>query len=84
MIFRFFWLKLPQIRTKYLCRARNNYRTLRGRYQVDFRKEKTHNQSFIEFSKTEAINLKTNSLIFSRCNPFQSWPSAAQDTYVYS
>ena len=28
VIFRFFWSKLPQIRTKYLCRTRNTYRTL--------------------------------------------------------
>ena len=42
-----------------------------------------HNQSFIEFSETEATNSKNVSLIFSRCNPFPSSPSAAQDTYFY-
>ena len=51
---------------------------------MNFRRKINHNLNFSEFSKTEAINLKKMNLIFSRCNPFPSWPSAAQDTYVYS
>ena len=40
--FQVFWSKLPQIRTKYLCHTQNTYRTLlRGRYQVNFRRENT-------------------------------------------
>ena len=34
--FPVFWSTLPKIRTKYLCRTRNAYRTQRGRYQVNF------------------------------------------------
>ena len=49
--FQVFWSKLPQIRTKYLCHTRNTYGTPRGRRM-------NHNQSFSDFSKTEAINLK--------------------------
>ena len=37
--FQVFWSKLPQIITKYFCRTRNTYKTLRGRYQVDFRRK---------------------------------------------
>ena len=58
VIFRPFSSKMHKIIVKYLCRARNTYRTLRGRYQVNFRREKNHNHSFSEFFKTEAINLK--------------------------
>ena len=36
------------------------------------------NRSFREFSMTEAVNLQKISPTFSRCNPFPSWPSAAQ------
>ena len=35
--FQIFWSKLPQIITKYLYRTQTTYRTLRGRYQVNFR-----------------------------------------------
>ena len=42
-----------------------------------------HNQNFREFCETEAINLKKVASIFSRYNPFPSWPSAAQNTYFY-
>ena len=73
--FQVFWSKLPQIRTKYLCRTQNTYGTLKGRYQVNLQEKINHNQSFSEFSETEAINLKKVSLIFSR------WSSAPQDTY---
>ena len=37
--FQFFWSKLPQIITKYLCRTRNTYGTLRGRNQVNFQRK---------------------------------------------
>ena len=37
--FQVFWSKLPQIITEYFCRKRNTYRTLRGRYQVNFRRK---------------------------------------------
>ena len=50
MIFSF-WSKLPD-------RTQNTYRTLRGRYQVNFQKEIDHNKNFSEFSQTEVINLK--------------------------
>ena len=43
---------------KYLCLTRKTYRTLKGRYQVNFQEKITHNQNFSEFFKTEAINLK--------------------------
>ena len=50
--------RLSQIRTKYLCRSRNTYGTLR-KISSEFLEQKiNHNQSFSEFSKTEAINLK--------------------------
>ena len=42
-----------------------------------------HNQNFSAFSETEATKLEKGSLIISRCHPFPSWPSAAQDTYLY-
>ena len=48
-----------------------------GKFQVIFEEKINHNQSFSDFSKTEAINLK-------KLASFPSWPSAAQDTYVYS
>ena len=81
--FQVFGSKWPQIRTTYLCRTQNTYGTLKGRYQVNLQEKINHNQNFREFSETEAINLKKGSLIFSRYNPFPSWPSAAQDTYFY-
>ena len=31
--------KLTQIKIKYLCHTRNSFRTLRGRYQVNFQRE---------------------------------------------
>ena len=37
--FQVFWSKLPQIITKYLCRTRNTYGTLRGRNQVNFQRK---------------------------------------------
>ena len=81
--FQVFRSKWPQIRTTYLCRTQNTYGTLKGRYQVNLQELINHNQNFSEFSETEAINLKKASLIFSRCNPFPSCPSVAQDTYFY-
>ena len=55
----------------------------KGRYQVNLQEKINHNQTFSEFSETEAINLKKVASFFSRYNPFSSWPSAAQDTYFY-
>ena len=75
--------KWPQIRTTYLCPTQNTYGTLKGSYQVNLQEKLNHNLNFSQFSETEAINLRKDSLIFSRCNPFPSWPSAAQDTYFY-
>ena len=59
VIFRFLGqngLKLQT--TTYLCRTQNTYGTLKGRYQVNLQEKINHNQSFSEFSETEAINLK--------------------------
>ena len=80
--------KLPKVKTKYLRHTQNAYRTLLiGRFQdiSEFLKRNLldHNQSFSEFSKIEETNLKKISPLFSICNPFPSWPSVAQDTYVY-
>ena len=79
--FQVFGSKWPEIRTTYLCRTQNTYGTLKGSYQVNLQEKINHNQNFSEFSETEAINLKKVASVFSRCNPFPSWPSAAQDTY---
>ena len=80
VIFQVFGSKWPQIRTTCLCRTQSTYGTLKGRYQVNLQEKINHNQNFSEFSETEAINVRKRSLIFSRYNPFPSWPSAAQDT----
>ena len=42
-----------------------------------------HNPSFSEFSTTEAINLKKIADLFQDAIRFPSWPSAAQDIYIY-
>ena len=83
VIFKVFGSKWPQIRTKYICRTQNTYGTLKERYQVNLQEKINHNHNFSEFSETEAINFKKVGSIFSRYNPFSSWPSAAQDTYFY-
>ena len=44
-----------------------------------FQEKINHN---LNFSKTEAINMKELASFFSRYNPFPSWLFAAQDTYV--
>ena len=44
--FQVFWSKLPQIRTKYLGHTWNIYRTLRGRNQVNFRRENKPQSEF--------------------------------------
>ena len=51
-------LKLPQIKTKYLCRTRNAYRTLRGGYQVNLWKRFTIIRVLACFPRHKAINLK--------------------------
>ena len=56
--FQVFGSKWSQSRTTYLCRTQNTYRTLKERYQVNFKEKINHNQTFSEFSETEAINLK--------------------------
>ena len=58
VIFRFFGSKWPEVRTTYLCRTQNTHETLKGRYQVNLQEKINHNQTFSEFSETEAINLK--------------------------
>ena len=68
---------------KVVLRTQNTYGTLKGRYQVNLQELINHNQNFSEFSETKAIYLKKLASIFSRCNPFPSWPSAAQDIYFY-
>ena len=75
--FQVFGLKWPEIRTTYLCCTQNTYGTLKGRYPVNLQGKINHKQNFSEFSETEAINLKKVASIFSRYNPFSSWPSAA-------
>ena len=40
--FQFFGQKLPQIRTKYPRRTPKTYKTLKGRYQGNFRKKINH------------------------------------------
>ena len=62
--FQVFWSKLPQIRTTQLCCTQKTYGTLRGRYQVNLQEKINHNQSFSEFSETEATNLKKLALYF--------------------
>ena len=56
--FQVFGSKWPQIRPTYLCRTRNTYGTLKGRYQVNLQEKINHNQNCGAFSETEAINLK--------------------------
>ena len=48
----------------YLCRTRNTYRTLKGRYQVYLQEKINRYQNFSEFSETEAINLKKEASFF--------------------
>ena len=81
--FQVFGSKQPQLRTTCLCRTQNTYGTLKGRQQVNLQEKINHNQNLSEFFETKATKLEKGSLIFSRCNPFPSWPSAAQDTYFY-
>ena len=81
--FQVFGSKQPQVRTTRLCRTQNTYGTLKGRQQVNLQEKINHNQNLSEFSETKATKLEKGSLIFSRCNPFPSWPSAAQDTCFY-
>ena len=58
VIFRFLWSKLPQIRTTHISCTQNTYGTLKGRYQVNLQEKINHNQSFSDFSDTEATSLK--------------------------
>ena len=51
---------------------------------MNFRKENNHYPSFSEFSETKVLNLKKLTSFFQDANHFLSWPSAAEDTYVYS
>ena len=83
VIFRFFGSKWPQIRTTYLFRIENTYGTLNGIYQVNLHEKIIHNQNFWRVFRDRSYKLEKGSLIFSRYNPFPSWPSAAQDTYFY-
>ena len=84
VIFRFLGENGLQIRTTCLCRTQNTYGiSKRKKCQVKLQEKINHNQNFSEFSETESYKLEKGSLIFSRCNPFASWPSAAQDTYFY-
>ena len=47
-----------------LRRTQNTYGTLKGRYQVNLQQKINHNQTFSEFSETEAINLKKVASLF--------------------
>ena len=55
--FQVFGSKWPEIRTTYLCRTRNTYGTLKGRYQVNLQEKLNDNQNFGELFETKkAIN----------------------------
>ena len=67
---------MPQIRNTFAV-----HKILKGRYQVNLQEKINHNQSFSEFFRNRSYKLEKDSLIFLRCNPFPSLPSAAQDTF---
>ena len=71
--FQAFWSKLPQNRTKYLCRTRNAYITLRGRYQVNFRREnKPKSEFYKRVFQDRSDKLEKLSLIFQDAIHFHS------------
>ena len=83
VIFRFLGENGLKVELRDLPRTQNTYGTLKGRYQVNLQEKINHNQYFSAVLRDRNYKLEKASLIFSRCNPFPSWPSAAQDTYFY-
>jgi len=61
-------------------RAQNTPRTSREGNQMIFSKEEQTIVSFWRFFHETKENLEKISLMFSSCNPFPSWPSAAKQT----